>query len=237
MQFTVAIQEVALVLATQPQNPAVVNNLEFLKYSGVIPMDWELLREPIYREQVVQLSFQNGLTITAHPTRIIFSQITGEIPIAVFEISAVAKRYVQSLSNMPYEAVGLNPMGHAILGDQPDAVSKYFHETLLAPGAWQAVGTVLARPQMSFVYGLDQGEFTLTVREAALREEDKITPIVLFSGNFNYDLAAGSQAERLSSLYDSLDRWQVDLETYQVIVNQNFLASVATPPALLPVFA
>jgi len=57
MSSTFQPQEQTFVLVPshdQPLNPAIVNE-EFCRYSGVIPMEWELARDPIYTPQLVQL--------------------------------------------------------------------------------------------------------------------------------------------------------------------------------------
>lgn len=235
MHQTVALQELAIVIAANNQSPAVVN-LEFLKYSGIVPMDWELARSPIYTPQLVQHTFQNNITITAQPNRVIFTEVIEEKDTAMIEIAKLARKYVQSLPNLEYEALGMNPTGHVMFNDEA-AAKQYLRETLLAPGPWQQVGQSPVRTTLNFSYTLERHSLNLTVSEAGLRQDDEtITPVVLFVGNFMYRVTGGTPAERIDSLCQSLDHWQLDLETYQEIVNQKFLSLVAQP-ALLPAFA
>jgi hypothetical protein len=235
MHQTVALQELAIVVAANNHSPAVIN-LEFLKYSGIVPMDWELARSPIYTPQLVQHTFQNGITITAQPNRVIFTEVVGDKEIASIEIAKLARKYVQSLPNMEYEALGMNPTGHVVCDDE-GAAKKYLRETLLAPGPWQQVGQSPARTTINFSYTLERNALNLTVSEAGLRQDDEtITPVVLFVGNFSYRVTGNTQQERIESLCQNLDHWQLDLETYQEIVNQKFLSLIAQP-ALLPAFA
>ena len=229
------MQEFAIVVAAPNQTPAVVN-LEHLKYSGVIPMDWELTRDPLYSAQTVQLIFQNSIVITAQSNRVIFSQAIHDKEIHEIEVAQIARKYVQSLPNLSYEAIGFNPVGHTLVGEAEDSAQKYLSETLLAPGPWQEVEGDSAQVQINFRYNLEHSQLNLTVSEAGLRNPDEtFTRIVLFSGNFNYTVVGSEPTERLESVCQSLDRWQVDLETYQAIVNEKFLAPVhrSTQPALL----
>lgn len=234
MEYILSMQELAIVIAAPNQTPAVVN-LEHLKYSDVIPMDWELAREPLYSPQAVQLIFQNTIAITAQPDRIIFSEAIGNKETHEISVAEIAHKYAQSLPNLHYEAVGFNPVGHASLGDAENSAQNYLSETLLASGPWQAVGETPAQVQVSFRYALEESQLNLTVSEAGLRNSDEtITKVVLFSGNFNYSVMGGKPTERLRSVAQSLSRWQTDLETYQAIVKEKFLSQVQIPqPAML----
>jgi hypothetical protein len=236
MHQTVALQELAIVVAANNQSPAVVN-LEFLKYSGIVPMGWELARSPVYTPQLVQHTFQNNITITAQPNRVIFTEVVEGKELAGIEIAKLARKYVQSLPNMEYEALGLNPTGHVVF-DGEAAAKQYLRETLLAPGPWQQVGQSPVRATINLSYTLERNALNLTVSEAGLRQdEETITPVVLFVGNFAYRVTGSTQQERVENLCQSLDHWQADLETYQEIVNQNFLSDLSNKPMLLPAFA
>ncbi len=235
MHQTVALQELAIVVAANNQSPAIVN-LEFLKYSGIVPMDWELTRAPIYTPQLVQHSFQNGITVTAQPNRVIFTEVIEGKELVAIEIAKLARKYVQSLPNLEYEAVGLNPTGHVVFS--AESVKKYLNSTLLAPGSWQQVGQAPVRTTINFSYTLERSVLNLTVSEAGMRNEDEsVSPVVLFVGNFIYRPTGSNPQERIQSVCQSLDHWQADLEAYQEIINQNFLSSVSCEPMLLPAFA
>ncbi|MEG3893960.1 hypothetical protein QUA13_00970 [Microcoleus sp. S28C3] len=49
------------------------------------------------------------------------------------------------------------------------------------------------------------------------------TPAVLFSGNFQYEIAGELEGEKLHHLYELLENWQPDLEAYREIVIKRFL--------------
>lgn len=237
MNPTLDLQEMTIVLVTESQSPAIINQ-EFLIYSGVVPREWELARQPIYTPQVVQLTFQNGLSITAQPGRIMITEVLGDQPMSESQMAGVARRFVQSLPNLQYEAMGFNPLGHANVGDGTEAVQQYFNQTLLAAGPWQSIGNQPVKSRISFTYTFDESQLNLTVSEAGIRNDDEtVLPIVLFSGNFSYTLTSSIPTERIEQLCGQIDRWQAETERFQSIVNETFLASTAPVPALLPVFA
>lgn len=234
---TLALQELIVVLAAKNHNPTLLNP-DFLRYSGIVPLEWELARPPVLTQRSSQVTFQNGIAVIAEPDRVVFVENIQGKAIAEIAIPRLAQKYMESLPNIDYQGIGLNPRGYAAFPGGEDAAQQYLTGTLLAPGSWFNFGEAPARSAVSFVYTLEHGLLSLSVSEALLQEsETQAIPIVLFVGNFNYTLTGESHNERLQSLSDSLGRWQVDLEVYQNLVNQKFLAKAAEKPALLKVFA
>jgi hypothetical protein len=179
--------------------------------------------------------FANGISVMAEPNRIMFSEaIDGKVASEI-AIAQIARKYVQALPHMEYQAVGLNPRGFASFDAEPESARKYLSEKLFSPGAWQEVGTQPMRATINLAYTLERGVFYLSVQEAALRQPDETTtPIVMFSGNFSYDLASKKEEERLTSLYQAIENWQADLDTYKDIINTKFLASGFQPTVMVP---
>lgn len=222
----------------QPLNPAIVNE-EFCRYSGVIPMEWEMARDPIYTPQLVQLAYQNGITITAQPNRILFTEMTANKERSDYRAAQLVRRFAEALPNLKIEAFGFNPLGHTQLGDTEEAGQNYFSQTLLAPGAWQTVGEAPVRGRLSLTYTLEEKrQLNLTISEASLRNDaEALTPVIVFSGNFSYGLEGDTAAACRASMLQFLDRASADLEFFIDLIEQKFLANVNAAPALLPVFA
>ena len=228
-------QEMEIVLATTPQAPTIVTP-EFLKLSGVLPENWELSRAPIYTQQVVQLAYQTGVTITAQPNRIIFTQPIHSTEPEALHIAEIAQRFAKSLPNLQIEAIGINPSGHVVF-ETPDAVGSYVRGKFLGTGDWQTIEGVAVKPQLQLSYPLSSCVFHLSIQEARLRNEDEtLTPILIFSGNFSYTVAGTTSDERFEQIRPALSNWQVDLERFQKIVTEQFLAT-SSAPTLLPAFA
>ncbi|BAU15727.1 hypothetical protein LEP3755_62920 (plasmid) [Leptolyngbya sp. NIES-3755] len=240
MSSTFQPQEQTFVLvpsSDQPLNPAIVNE-EFCRYSGVIPMDWELARDPIYTPQLVQLSYQNGVTITAQPNRILFTEVIANKDASEYQAAQLARQFVQALPNLKIEAFGFNPLGHAQIGDTEESSQNYLTQTLLAPGAWQTVGEAPMRSRISLTYTLEHSQLNLTISEANLRgEDDSFTPVIVFSGNFSYSVEGETAEACRASVLQQLDRSSADLDFFIGLINEKFLAAVTAAPALLPVFA
>jgi hypothetical protein len=59
--------------AVQNYNPITLTP-DSLKYSGIIPTDWELARPPVLSPSMAKIVFQSGVTIAAQTNRIVFSE-------------------------------------------------------------------------------------------------------------------------------------------------------------------
>jgi hypothetical protein len=234
MSQSLITQEFGIIIAAKNHNPTLLNP-DFLKYSGIVPTEWELARQPISNQSVSQVAFTNGVLIVAEPTRVIFIQAIEGKAAAEIVVADIAKKYVQTLPNVEYEAVGLNPRSYMTFVQQQDAARQYLAETLLSPGPWQEVGNTPVRATLNLVYTMDRCPFYLTVSEAALRNPDETsTPIVLFNGSFSYEVKSETAPERIGNLHQIIDNWQVDLATYQEIISTKFLAKVADNTTVVP---
>lgn len=56
MTQSLAVQELAIIIAAKNHNPTILTP-DFLKYTGIVPADWELARQPIFTSSVAQVIF------------------------------------------------------------------------------------------------------------------------------------------------------------------------------------
>jgi hypothetical protein len=223
---TFDLQELAIVVAVKNLDSTLISP-EFLRYSQIVPADWELMGQPIRVPQAVQINFDNSVSIVAQPDRISFIARLGVSTGEPVNIAEVAQRYVETLPNMDYLAVGINAKGHVAFPSDPEAARDYFFGKLLAPGVGQAVGNASARGALQLVYPLEGRRLNLTIAEALLQlPEAESVPVVLFTGNFDYGLQPFSAEERGSKLQQVIQNWQADLATYQDAVSQ-FMTSAS----------
>jgi hypothetical protein len=87
----VTIQELALALTAKNHSPTFLNS-DFLKYSGIVPPDWELARPPILDPQISQVAFTNGLNIVAQSNAITFIEALKAKPLEDTKIPAVIRK-------------------------------------------------------------------------------------------------------------------------------------------------
>jgi len=220
----VTIQELAIALTAKKHSPALLNS-DFLKYSGIVPTDWELARPPVFSPQVSQVAFTNGINIVAQSNAITFIESLSTKPLEDTKIPAIIRKYVEALPRTDYQALSINPRTFVTFeGGDENAAREFITSTLLSKGTWSDVGKAPVKAAVNLVYSLEQGELNLSVAEALLQlQEAEPTPAVLFSGNFQYEIVGEEEGEKLQHLYRLLENWQPDLEAYREIVNQLFL--------------
>jgi hypothetical protein len=226
MSDSLKLQELVIILAAGNFNPIILTP-DFLKYSGIIPTDWELARQPILSQSVAQVIFTNGISLIAEPNRLMFVEAVTEI--GEVRTPKIARKYCQTLPEVEYQALGINPRGYAELAD----ARNYLHQTLLKDGEWQKLGNAPMRANLNLTYTLEKGQLNLSISEAMLRQPDETNkPIILFGGNFSYEASGETATEKKDSLMSALDNWAQDLKTYTKIVNEKFLAD--QKPATVP---
>ena len=234
MSQALITQEFGIIIAAKNHKPTILNP-DFLKYSGIVPTEWELARQPIYSQNISQVAFTNGVAIVAEPTRIMFIEAIENKAVKEISVPNIAKKYISALPNVEYEAVGINPRGYVAFEKEQDAARLFLTETLLSRGAWQEVGTAPVRATLNLAYTMSRGPLYLSINEAALRNPDETTtPIVLFSGSFSYEVNSESSSERQNSLYQNIESWQLDLESYQEIINTKFLGKNIEEKTVFP---
>lgn len=225
-------QDLTISIESKQLKPHLLS-LDFAFGCGMVPSDWEPARQPIATNNMAQLVFTNGIAITAEPQRIIFAQPIRNIDRESVVIPEIARKYTQVFSNMEFEAIRINLRSYVIFEEQ-DSARRYITENLLSPGAWQSVGETPPHASVELVYNLERAPFYLKITEAALQEtEEKVTPIIIFNGSFSYQVNGESNAEKLATVHSVINNWQSDLEDYQNILNNKFLAQVGQQ-TLLP---
>lgn len=229
MDQRLTVQELVFLIATKQQNPTILNP-DFLIYSGIVPEDWKLARPPIYTNQVAQITYQNGVNIVAQSNRIIFSEMLEGKALSDIVVPQVVQKYVEMLPKVDYQAIGTNFRGY--VGCTSDEAYQYVCHQLLSSGPWQEFGQEPMRAAINYFYALEQGRLNISVNEASLQYPDQDPfPVILFSGNVNYDHLGEVKEERLKSLSGIIARWQQDLETFTTLVNTRFLKQAFIPVA------
>jgi hypothetical protein len=224
MKPKITIQELALSLTAKNHSPTLLN-ADFLKYSGIVPTDWELARPPIFSPQISQVAFTNGTNIVAQSNAITFIESLSVKSKEDVKIPAIIRNYVEALPRTDYQTLSINPRTFVTFeGGNENAAREYVTSTLLSKETWFDVGKAPVKAAVNLVYSLEQGELNLSVAEALLQLQDADpTPAVLFSGSFQYEVAGELEGEKLQHLYQLLENWQPDLEAYREIVNERFL--------------
>jgi hypothetical protein len=216
MSHSIDVQELAFVINAKQHAPTMLN-LEFLRCSGIIPTDWELLRQPIQHPHAAQLLFQNGVSLTAQANQVIFAEPLGAKALDSVAVAEVAWEHVVAPPPTPD-----NALGFAVVPDQPEFAHHYLIHTLLAPGEWQNYGQEPVKAGINFVYTLEAVRLYLSINEVTLQQQPdgQTLPSLMFDGNFEHPIVDG-----LSQVIQAIQGWQNELSVYRYLINTRFLAN------------
>ena len=223
------IREIAITIAVQELDPSLINE-QFLKFSGIIPNEWELSQQPVIGKGGSQLVFKNGVSIVAQPRSLTFLEGMNDKTSETVSVGKVASAFVEKLPNAKYVGVTITPKCLIPLPTQIDGARKFITENLLSPGPWQDLGKAPMQAAIELTYQLEGCQFNLKINQATLQIPDR-QPVsaLLFAGNFNYALNNPEPQQRLSVAKQYIDAWQSDLDTFSSIVRDKFLEEQRQP--------
>ncbi|MCF4969754.1 hypothetical protein [Nostoc sp. CMAA1605] len=217
------VQELLIAITVKQQNPSIVT-ADFLKYTGIVPSDWELARPPVLTNTAAQVVYQNGVSIVAEVNRVIFAEAIANKEASDVQVGAIAHKYIQTVKQVNYQGVGINLRGIAPYELKNFGSRNYTFSKLLQAGLWQDFGSAPAEASVRLVYTLDETRLYLDINEAQLQYPDQTTkPAILFSANFNRAINQEEPAARLAAIDAVIDKWQTDVETLKELVNKKFL--------------
>ncbi|MEO1620127.1 MAG: hypothetical protein AAFU53_03735 [Cyanobacteria bacterium J06632_3] len=219
-----SIQELAIVVIAKGLNPTSFTP-DFLVNSGIIPADWLLARKPVVNQQIAQIVFQNGISLTAQPGKITFSESIDTKADEELLVAQLADKYIEVLPQANYVALGINPQKVEIFNERPQDVQTFMTKTLLQPNSWQEMGTAPMQASFNLFYQLENCRLQLSLNPTELRlPNDARVPGLLFAGNYHYELSAEGSESRTQEIRDALSRWQSYLTEYRALIEDKFLA-------------
>ena len=220
------IEEISIIIAAQDLTPTMLSQ-DFLKFSGIIPKEWELSQQPVLNPNFAKLNFTNGININAQPGTITLSESLGNKQLEQLNLAAVASKYIEKLPHAEYMGLSCSPKILIPFPTAPQIVRHYITGTLLGSGPWKKIGRVPVQAGINLMYILDRCQLTMKISEARLQQPQK-QPItaILFAGNFNYNVnPKDNQSDRLTQINTFLQNWKTDFEEFRTIVSQKFLES------------
>ncbi|MGD2181218.1 hypothetical protein [Lusitaniella coriacea] len=232
---TVELQELAIALFAKTLDPKLAQP-DFFQFSGIIPQDWQLQSNPVLNDNLAQFNFENGVNILAQPRTISFFEALGREKSKPLEVPSVARRYINKLPHVDYQALSINPKTIVSFPNQKDGARKYGAEALLSPKLARVLDRAPARASIGVVYELQRCQLQLSINEVNVQKPDgSLVPALLFSGNFNYSIAGETANDKYTRLEQCLDNWQTDLDTFRELVQTHFLGESDSifPPEMM----
>ena len=217
------IEEVAIIISAKSLTPTMMSQ-EFLKSSGIIPQGWELAKQPVLNPSLAQLTFQNGVSIMAQPGTLNLSEPLTDKTLTEVSIAQIANQYITKLPHAGYQGFSLNPKIIVPVPDNPAAIRNYFTQSLFNPGSWQDIGKGLIQANINLLYQLEKCQLSMSISQATLQPPQQ-NPLfaVLFSGNFNYNVASDRPKHTNNQLIQAIQSWHMDFKTFREIVTHKFL--------------
>jgi hypothetical protein len=216
-------QEIAIVIAVPVENPMIINE-DFLKQAGIIPLDWQLEREPVYRDRVAQIMFTNGLSIVAQPDRLMFLELVGDRSTDALHAGEVAQKYISTFKMADYRSVGINFRSYAEQ-NSPDAAIAYINHKLLSGGSWQQYNHhSKMRASINLNYDLGDRQLNLSIDAATIQFPIPLVhPAVVFSGTFSYDMDA-KPGDIVTKIAVTIGNWRQELNEFNSFIADRLLS-------------
>ena len=218
------IEEIGIIIAAQDLTPTMMSQ-DFLKFSGIVPKDWELSQQPLLSPTAAQVNYTNGVSIVAQPRTITLSETLQKKSLEEVSISQIAAKYIEKLPLAEYLGISFSPKILIPFPQNPQAVRQYITEKLLNSGSWKDIGKAPVQAGINLTYLLERCQLGINIAEARL-QQPKQPPIMalFFSGSFNYNISQDVPSEtKIKQLKQALDFWQTDLQDFRDIVLNKFL--------------
>lgn len=223
--MSLSIQEISIIIAAQDLSPSMLSP-DFLKYSDIVPSDWQYSQDPVFTNSGARITYNNGISITAQPNRVAFAQVVTTKDQLQFHIDTIATKFTEKLPNADYQAVGVNPRGLVPFLENDQGAHEFLFSKLLAAGTWQDFGEAPVRAAIQLSYELEQGQLNLAINEAKLKSpEGKIISAIMFSGNFNYPVQGDVGIQRVQHVKERIQIWQSTISSFQQLINERFLTA------------
>ncbi|MGB7084838.1 MAG: hypothetical protein WBD47_04745 [Phormidesmis sp.] len=224
MTKSLDIQEVAIVLQASNLDPAILNPSLF-DYSAIFPTDWEVMRQPVYQRNGVQMLFKNGIGLVVQPNRIVLSELVLGKQIHELQVADLMAKWIEALPNIDYRALGINPTGMVSFPEEQTGAADFLRSTLLTDSVRRDMPE-LAKASLTLAYQIERGMLNLSIQEGTARlPESQTISALLYSGNCHYALQGDSRSERTDDLKNLLGQWQSGIDTYCDLVGNRLLRS------------
>lgn len=203
----IKLVELSVVLVADSNNPSILNP-DFLRVNKIVDKDYGIQGTPISTPAFSQVAFNNRITVTSAPDRMIFSQ-AGTLSEENAMLPKIAKRYLECVPHVPYRAIGINPKGF-ISGQEPNPVAKMVRDN----GSWMSFRDVTPELQLKAIYRYNERSIFLDIAGANTEENNKKTSGILFQANIHRDLTETDTESRIKRLSSILDSWGSDLNDF-----------------------
>lgn len=220
------IQNIALVLGIEKLERSHLN-LNFLKEKKIIDAHWQLSPTSpkiASSSHVIQLNFQNGLTLMGLPKSLILRENIHNDQVNDLVSPTIIKRYVNSFANSVYQSLTVNLQRIFNLPNQQSFLSNYTKNNLLNQSIFFERFYPLLQSDIHWKYQLERCQLNFRTKLGNLRPEtEKEIPFFLFLGGFKYRTYHFYPHERVKKVEQSLSYLEQDYKVFQELIENRFL--------------
>ncbi|MDE0333389.1 MAG: hypothetical protein OXI64_00400 [Defluviicoccus sp.] len=211
----IELVEVSVVLVANQNDPSILNP-DFLRYNGIVDEALKLAQPPMSTPMISQVIFEGDIAVSAEPHRFVFKQKGDPLSEDACVVPEFAERFVQTVSHIPYTAIGINAKSFR----PPNDDSPYgVADTLLDGGKWMSFRDVRPDIHLRAVYGYEGRRITLDVGGVGVVRDDGASGHgLLFEANIHRDIAQRDQARRIERASAILNAWREDISDFNDLV-------------------
>lgn len=202
-------------------------DLESLKEKNIVPTDWELAQPATRKGDMVLMTLQNGIHILQQNNLCAFLENIGAKELESLETPQAVQKYIEQSSQLSFQGIRITVEGYVSCNSHDEA-RNYLLTTLLNSNNQHESDQGLVQASANFIYKLDTGLLFLSVTNSGLELlEGETIPLILFSANFQHDMAEVPTEAQHHTLAEIVSDWQSHVEIYRTIVNEKFLTGKA----------
>ena len=211
----IGLVEVSVVLVANQNDPSILNP-DFLHYNGIVDKSLKLAQPAMSTPMVSQVVFEGDISVRAEPNRFVFEQKGRPLSEDACVVPEFAGRFVQTVSHVPYSAIGINAKS---LWPPNDESPYSVADTLLDGGKWMSFRDVRPDVHLKAVYSYEGRRITLDVGDVgAVRGDGALGHGLLFEANIHRDIAERAQEQRIDRASAILGAWKEDISDFNDLV-------------------
>ena len=211
----IALVEVSVVLVANQNDPSILNP-DFLRYNGIVDETLKPAQPPMSTPMFSQVTFEGDIAVRAEPNRFVFEQKGQPLGEDACVVPEFAGRFVQTVSHIPYTAIGINAKSFR----PPNDKSQYsVADTLLDGGKWLSFRDLQPDVHLKAVYKYEGRKITFDVgRVSATGNDGATVHALLFQANIHWDITERNQEGRIERATAILDTWKDDISDFNELV-------------------
>lgn len=208
----------SIVVVASDANPTILNP-DFLVRQAIVPdeWDWKIAGHPITTPPFAKVDYENGVSVLVEPNKIqVVDRLTGDITPKTSKIHKIARRYIEVLPHVRYEAVGHN---FRVFVEHTDA-NTFLREKFLKTGTWDDEKHRMEGFSIKFIYPLDRGRLIISIDDGKVvdrsSEEPKELRGLMVYANYHRD-CKGYPSDK--QVIENFKRMNEDWDHFQTMLS------------------